>query len=133
MTPRLLEGEETRESLARFIAAASGCPSARLARVEPLRGGAIQENWAIDVELPRGATIRQMALVLRTDAATRVAASHGRAEEFALLKAAFAAGVTVPEPLWLCTDRSVLGRDFYLMRRMAGVATGHRKIGRAHV
>jgi len=64
--------------------------------------------------------------VLRTDAPSRVAASHGRAQEFALLRLARAAGVTVPEPLWLCGDPAVLGRAFYLMRRMPGVAAGHR-------
>jgi aminoglycoside phosphotransferase (APT) family kinase protein len=34
----------------------------------------------------------------------------------------------VPEPLWLCRDPAVLGRDFYLMRRIAGVAQGHRVV-----
>src|SRR5262249_7622263 len=31
-------------------------------------------------------------------------------------------------PLWLCRDPAVLGQDFYLMRRIAGVAQGHRVI-----
>ena len=65
-----------------------------------------------------------VALVLRTDAPTGLAVSHGRAQEFAILRAAHDAGVSVPEPLWLCRDAAVLGRDFYLMRRVAGVAAG---------
>jgi aminoglycoside phosphotransferase (APT) family kinase protein len=55
-----------------------------------------------------------------------VAASHSRQHEFALLRAAKAAGVTVPEPLWCCPDPAVIGRTFYVMRRVPGVAAGHR-------
>ncbi|MNF63640.1 Phosphotransferase enzyme family protein [compost metagenome] len=51
--------------------------------------------------------------------------SHGRAQEFALLKAAFAAGVTVPEPLWLCSAAQVIGRPFFVMRKVGGLAAGH--------
>jgi aminoglycoside phosphotransferase (APT) family kinase protein len=29
------------------------------------------------------------------------------------------------EPLWLCQDRSVLGREFFVMRRVKGTAAGH--------
>ena len=60
--------------------------------------------------------------VLRTDAPSAVAVSRSRAEEFALLQVAFRAGVTVPEPLWLCEDPAVLGRSFYVMRRVGGTA-----------
>ncbi|MBL8483572.1 MAG: phosphotransferase family protein, partial [Rhodocyclaceae bacterium] len=37
----------------------------------------------------------------------------------------FAAGVTVPEPLWLCEDAAIFGRPFFLMRRIRGTAAGH--------
>ena len=50
--------------------------------------------------------------------------SLGRIEEFAVLKAAFAAGVTVPEPLWACADPEVIGKPFFVMRRVAGTAQG---------
>ena len=43
-----------------------------------------------------------------------------------MLKAAFGAGVTVPEPLFACTDRSVFGKPFFVMRRVAGTAAAHR-------
>ena len=52
----------------------------------------------------------------------------GRAEEFAILQAAHNVGITVPEPLLLCEDDAVLGRSFYLMRRVPGVAAGHRLV-----
>jgi aminoglycoside phosphotransferase (APT) family kinase protein len=85
-----------------------------------LSGGAIQQNWALDC----GAE----ALVLRTDNAATLAQSHDRATEFALLRAAHAAGVTVPEPLLLCEDAAVIGAPFFLMRRIGGIAAGHRVV-----
>jgi len=109
--------------LAAFIAAAAGRP-ARIAAAQPLRGGAIQENWLVTAQI--GGKTEE--LVLRTDAPSSLAVSHGRAQEFALLRAAHRAGVSVPEPLWLCRDPAVLGQDFYLMRRIAGVAQGHRVV-----
>jgi aminoglycoside phosphotransferase (APT) family kinase protein len=126
MTVDLAADAAAQERLCRFLASAAGAGPATIAGIAPLRGGAIQENWAVNIELAGGALAGHHALVLRTDAASRVAASHGRAEEYALLKLARAAGVAVPEPLWLCSDPVVIGRAFYLMRRIPGVAAGHR-------
>jgi aminoglycoside phosphotransferase (APT) family kinase protein len=113
-------------ALARFIAEAAGARQARILHCQPLAGGAIQENWALEVELSDGPMAGRHALVLRTDAPSGVAVSHTRAEEYALIRAAHAAGVTVPEPLWLGTDPDVLGKPFFLMRKVEGVAAGHR-------
>ena len=121
-----LGSSEGRDRLAAFIARAAGSTGAEIVEAKPLSGGAIQENWAVDVEIGGGAHAGRHALVLRTDAASRVPVSLSRPQEFALLRLAHAAGVTVPEPLWLCEDASVLGRSFYLMRRVAGTAVGHR-------
>jgi aminoglycoside phosphotransferase (APT) family kinase protein len=126
MTIVLAADEAAQERLCRFVAAVAGARRATIGSFAPLRGGAIQENWSVDIDLEGGGSAGRHALVLRTDAASRVAASHGRAEEFALLKLARAAGVAVPEPLWLCSDPAVIGRAFYLMRRVPGVAAGHR-------
>ena len=123
MSKAHLQDPAVRARLAAFIAKASGEAVGAL-EATPLAGGAIQENWLVNVELAG----RRQELVLRTDAPSRVAMSHGRAQEFALLCAAHRAGVTVPEPLWLCRDPSVLGQDFYLMRRVAGVAPGNRVV-----
>lgn len=89
-----------------------------------LSGGAIQENWAVDISID-GAPIIQT--VLRCDAASSVSDSLSREQEYALLKTAFEAGVTVPEPLWL-GDSSVFGRAFFIMRRAQGVAAGHKLV-----
>ena len=36
----------------------------------------------------------------------------------------FAAGVTVPEPLWASSDPGVFGKPFFVMRRVEGSAQG---------
>jgi aminoglycoside phosphotransferase (APT) family kinase protein len=118
-----LDDAGARERLAAFIAKASGREVTSL-EASPLSGGAIQENWLVAAELEG----KRQDMVLRTDAPSRVAVSHGRAEEFAILQAVFAAGVSAPEPLWLCRDPAVLGQVFYLMRRAGGVAPGYRVV-----
>jgi aminoglycoside phosphotransferase (APT) family kinase protein len=107
-------------ALEAYLSEAAGGRSLEVQAVRPLTGGAIQENWLLEVIVES----ERRDLVLRSDAASTVAASHGRAAEFALLKAARAAGVTVPKPLWLCTDTAVLGRPFYVMERVQGTAEG---------
>ena len=118
-----LDDPAAQTRLADFIARASGAKVTGL-EASPLSGGAIQENWLVVADLDG----KRQEMVLRTDAPARVAVSHGRAEEFAILQAAFRAGVKAPEPLWLCRDSAVLGQVFYLMRRVGGVAPGYRVV-----
>lgn len=112
---------EERAALAGWLRGAAGAESLEILAMDKLSGGAIQENWGLKVEVD-GAT---RDWVLRTDAPSGVSTSHGRVEEFALLKAAHEAGVTVPEPLFLNTDPVLLGKPFYVMTRIAGRAEGH--------
>lgn len=95
----------------------------RILALARLGGGAIQENWALDLALPEGVTRR---FVLRRDAAGRLPASLDREAEYRVLEAAFAAGVTVAEPCGLCTDPAVLGGTFSLARLVSGVADPRR-------
>lgn len=118
--------QERQEALSHWLAGVAGARRVRVVGLEKLSGGAIQENWALQAEVEGGAHSGTLHAVLRTDAGSQVSTSHGRADEFALFSVAFKAGVTVPEPLWLCADPSVLGAPFFIMRRIAGVATGHR-------
>ncbi|HYF08452.1 MAG TPA: phosphotransferase family protein [Acetobacteraceae bacterium] len=113
-----------RERLAVWLRAASGQADLAITRMALLSGGAIQQNWALDVTFAG----RLEAWVLRTDNAAVLAVSHPRAAEFSLLCAAFAARVTVPEPLFLCEDFGVTGAPFFVMRRVAGLAAGHRVV-----
>jgi aminoglycoside phosphotransferase (APT) family kinase protein len=117
--------EEVRKKIEAYICRQSGADRVHMSNMKLLPGGAIQENWAADVEITGGPQEGHLAVVLRGDAVSLVSDSHSRAQEFALLKAAFEAGVTVPEPLWV-GDASVYGREFLVMRRVEGTAAGHK-------
>ena len=108
-----------------FLSRVAEAQDVQLQTVKLLTGGAIQENWLLELEVTGGNYAGHLAVVLRSDAASVVSSSHSRAQEFALLQAAFAVGVTVPEPLWL-GEKSVFGRDFFVMRKANGIAVGHR-------
>ncbi len=117
---------EVKDSLEAWMCGAAQADAVAIAEARPLSGGAIQENWLLEVDVQGGPFAGRQEFVLRTDAPSGVAVSHGRAEEFALLRAATAAGVTVPEPLWLCEDPTVLGKTFHVMRKVEGVALGNK-------
>ena len=117
-----LEEDSTRRHRAGFDARASGARDAVIVTLERMSGGAVQENWALDVELD--GKLRHW--VLRTDATATVHESLTRAQEFAVLKAAHAAKALSPEPLFLCDDPAVTGQLFIIMERLPGVAAGHR-------
>ena len=122
---KVLLNDEARARLARFLGEAAG-GAATVTRSSRLGGGAIQENWLIELTVDGGPMAGAHALVLRTSPRQELAYSHSRIHEFALLEAAFAAGVTVPEPLWACADAGVIGRPFFVMRKVGGVSLGHR-------
>jgi aminoglycoside phosphotransferase (APT) family kinase protein len=108
-------------ALADWLSGAAGS-RVKIAAMSLLSGGAIQQNWRLDACVDG----QPAAWVLRTDAAATLSHSRSRAEEFALLRAAHAAGVTVAEPLFLCGDVAVTGAPFLIMRRAGGIAAGHR-------
>ncbi|MHA1600934.1 MAG: phosphotransferase family protein [Alphaproteobacteria bacterium] len=133
-----MRGGESRLATAKpalelFLRRAAGAEAAQAIEVRPLSGGAIQENWLLIVDFVGGDWDGRQELVLRTDAPTAVGASLPRAHEFAVQRAAWNAGVSVPEPLWLCEDPAILGQAFYVMRRVAGEALGHRVVADTHL
>ena len=109
-----------------FIRDAAGAESVTVEDGNLLTGGAIQENRALTVTIHGGEYDGTHDLVLRAEAAATIAESRPLEQQFNLLKAAEAAGVTVPAPLWYCGDAGVAGKPFYLMRRIAGEALGIR-------
>ncbi|MHA1108882.1 MAG: phosphotransferase, partial [Alphaproteobacteria bacterium] len=110
--------DDRRAALADWLRDAAGAGSLEILTMDKLSGGAIQENWGLAVVVD--GVSRDW--VLRTDAPSGVSTSHGRVAEFALLKAARSAGVTVPEALFLNADPTLLGKPFYVMARIAGRA-----------
>src|SRR6516162_1770622 len=124
-----LRFELRRAALSRFLATASAARTVEITGLSPLRGGALQENWGLDACFCGGALDGKQRLVLRTSAATGVAASLTRHQEFAVHKAVFAAGVQVPEPLFASEDAAVWGKPFFIMRRVDGIAAPDRITG----
>ncbi|WP_192557941.1 phosphotransferase family protein [Pseudomonas allokribbensis] len=89
-----------------------------------LSGGAIQENWRLDLLIEGGPWAGSRSWVLRSDALSALPASLDREQEFAVLQVVHQAGVKVPRPLWLCRDMRVQGRVFFLMEYVSGIAAG---------
>lgn len=117
------------EQFCAFVAGASKADDVTVVTAPSvLSGGAIQENWGVTLEISGGPEAGRHDVVVRMDAPSAVAASHSRMREFELLRVVFEAGVVVPEPLWPCDDDRVLGRPFFVMRRVAGIAAGHRLV-----
>lgn len=128
MTPDELLGK-----LEPWLARVASAESVSIVHMEKLSGGAIQENWAVNAAFSSGPMAGMQKLVIRTDAPAAVSASLNRVQEFALFKLAYEAGVCVPEPLWCCEETDVLGRSFFLMRRIGGIAAGHKLVKDASV
>lgn len=117
---------QVRQRLEAWLCCEAGATRAVIKELALLSGGAIQENWVMRVDVVDGPHVGSHDWVLRTDAPSAVAVSLSRAQEFAVLQVAHGAGVRVARPLWLCRDAQVLGRDFFIMERLPGVAAAHR-------
>lgn len=126
-----MPGFDRTPSIAAYIAAQTGAAGVRVAECARLSGGAIQENYALTLELDGGDMPGRQEFVVRGDAASTITASLTRAQEFAVLRAAHAAGVAAPRPYWLCTDTAVAGVPFYVMARAYGTAAGRTLTGGA--
>ncbi len=113
-------------AIARWLRGEAHAEDVRIVRYERISGGAIQDNWTLDVAIDGGPWRGARAFVLRTDAPSRVALSLTRAQEFAVLQVAHAAGVAAPRPLFLCRDTAIIGREFFIMERLPGIAAAHR-------
>jgi aminoglycoside phosphotransferase (APT) family kinase protein len=98
------------EAWRRAVAARLGAIGPALGPPRALDGGALHRHWRID--LPVGNRIERVVL-RRTG--SRVLDSLVRPVEFAVQRAAFAAGVPTPEPL-------ACGPDFVVMRHLPGSA-----------
>lgn len=119
-----LASADSQQKLQTYIAKVANS-AVQISGISKLSGGAIQENWALDITVEKGAWAGDHELVLRQDSASKVATSLARADEYRLLKVAKETGVHVPTPCFLCEDETVLGRPFFLMHRLPGTAAGH--------
>jgi aminoglycoside phosphotransferase (APT) family kinase protein len=121
-----VDSPHARAQLERFLAGQAGARKVAIEHIELLSGGTIQENWALDVALHEGPMAGRHQWVLRTGSPAAIAVSLTRAQEFTVLRVAHGAGVAAPRPLWMCDDPAFIGREFFVMERIAGLAAGHR-------
>ncbi len=113
-------------TLSRFICRVAGASKVEVDEGERLTGGAVQENRAITFTVTGGPWQGRHDAVMRTEPAAVVPESRTLEQQFGLLQAAHSAGVSVPEPLWYCSDPSIAGKPFYLMRRVFGESLAPR-------
>jgi aminoglycoside phosphotransferase (APT) family kinase protein len=93
-----------------------------LRSVQPLAGGACQDNYRVDLEI--GGEPRRM--VLRSDAKRSLPSSLNRAAEFEVIRAAVAAGVRTPAARWPARDLLREGSAAYFLDWVDGVAVGRQ-------
>ena len=117
---------EATSRLQDYLARALPADAVALSDWRHLSGGAVQQNWGVQAVVQGGPQAGAHHWVLRTDSAVQLDQSRSRAEEFALLVAAQAAGVAVAPPLLCCDDAEVTGAPFFIMGHVDGIATAHR-------
>ena len=120
------EAGDAMPALAQWLRTQTDARAVRVVGYARLSGGAIQDNSMLDVEIEGGPWQGRRAFVLRTDAPSRVASSLTRRQEYAVLQVAHAAGVKAPKPLFFCDDERIIGREFFVMERLPGIAAAHR-------
>jgi len=91
-----------------------------------LAGGAVQQNWRLDVDVTGGPRAGTHGWVLRTDAAASLDVSLDRISEFRCIEAAYKAGVKVAAPIAASADPALIGRPFAIQALVAGNAQGRR-------
>jgi aminoglycoside phosphotransferase (APT) family kinase protein len=116
--------DAVRHDVERFLSERTG-RTARVVAASLLAGGASQEAWSIDVtfepEAPR------LELVMRRDmGGVLTLLTLPRSTEFAVIRAAHAAGVPAPEPFFEAT--TIAGKPAFFMQRVAGEAVGRRLV-----
>lgn len=121
-----VDSPRARAELERFLAGQARARRVSIDTVALLGGGTIQENWALGVTVHEGPMAGSHDWVLRSGSPAPIAVSLTRAGEFAVLRVAHEAGVATPRPLWMCSDPGVIGREFFVMERIPGIAAGHR-------
>ena len=114
------------EILEPWLAQEIGANGARITAAELLTGGAVQENWRIDVTVDGGTRAGPHRWVLRTDAAARLDLSLDRVAEFRCIEAAHKAGAKVAEPIAVSSDDKLIGRPFAIQGFVTGAAQGRR-------
>ena len=119
--------EELRTRIEAHLSHETGAP-ATVRALEPLPGGACQENYVVEVTLGSGPLAGDRKLALRSDSKTSLPGSLGRAAEYEVVRAAAAAGVRTPGAHFLAHGLIREGSDAYFMDWVEGNALGRRVV-----
>lgn len=117
--------DDLKAAIEAHLAAETGGP-VTVRALEPLGGGACQDNYRVDVTLTAGEFAGDHALVLRSDAVRSLPGSINRKDEFAVINAAMRAGVTTPKARFLAQDLVRPGAHAYFLDWAEGTAIGRR-------
>lgn len=110
---------ESVKALSGFVRAAAQADRADIAIERALPGDGGRAHYLITADIAGGPMAGRQSLVVRGDSDGREATS---AEEFAIRRVAFRAGLTTPEPLWLEPNGDVLGKPFMILRYAGGTS-----------
>ncbi|MEZ5818963.1 MAG: phosphotransferase family protein [Hyphomicrobiaceae bacterium] len=119
-------GPDSFAALEPWLAHELGAQRVAIVGAALLAGGAVQQNWRLDVEVTGGRRDGHHAWVLRTDAAASLDVSLDRVSEFRCIEVAHKAGVKVAEPIAASDDLDLIGRSFAIQALVAGNAQGRR-------
>jgi len=114
--------DELGARLRTFLGDATGRHDVVVTGLRRVPGGASRETWSFEASFD-GEPSR--ALILRRDPG-RTSVGSDRGLEFRVLRAAHAAGVPVPEVLWLGDDPAALDGRFFVMERVEGETLARR-------
>ncbi len=121
------EREVLRARIASHVAQATAGP-VQVRALEPLAGGACQDNWRVELTLEAGELRGARTLVLRSDSRTSLPASIDRAAELEVVRAAVRAGVRTPQARWGARDLTRPGATSYFLDWVNGEAIGRRVV-----
>jgi aminoglycoside phosphotransferase (APT) family kinase protein len=122
-----MEREELRGKIAAHVARQTG-GTVEVRALEPLAGGACQDNWRVELTLAGGELPGDRKLVMRSDSKTSLAGSIDRAAELKVVQAAVRAGVRTPEARWGARDLTRPGATSYFLDWANGEAIGRRVV-----
>ncbi|CAE6820019.1 hypothetical protein R69746_06011 [Paraburkholderia aspalathi] len=108
------------ERLGRWLSANAISESNVLAATR-LSGGAIQENWRLEMSDGK-------SLVLRTDSDAAIPTSCTRIEEYRRYRLAFQHGARVARPYGICEDLGIIGKPFFILQFVSGITAGHQLV-----
>lgn len=111
---------EFQKALSDFVRAAAEAENADIGMEPSSPGNAGRGRYRIAAEIAGGPAAGRQTLELRAEGDESGLGNLTVAEEFAVRRLVFDAGLTTPEPLWLEPNGDVLGRPFMVLRHASG-------------